>query len=338
LNRQSTQLRRRRRTIIDNKTMSQISFIPNTQSTAALDQTMPDEVTFDQAAFDQATWRSVAALHHNVEGSNVRGLDVAEEIPLAILYNGVPHAVMMGTPLDLEDFALGFSIADGAAHDLHDLKSVTVGAGDGGITIDIGLTPSALNRVLSRRRVRSLRGHTSCGICGVEDLAQLTMTPAPRVRAARPIDHLALDRALGRLRSLQPLAARTHAAHAAAWVDLEGTLVLVREDVGRHNALDKLVGAALRADVDFAEGFCLITSRCSYEMAQKAVAAGIPALVAISAPTALAIRTAEAAGLTLATFDRNGGYFIYAAPNAAHPDTAKEHAYVYSKPTEKPGL
>lgn len=279
---------------------------------------------------DPATWRSIAALHHDADGANMRGLDVAEEIPLAIVYNGVPHAVMMGTPIDLEDFALGFSIAEGTARDVHDIKSIAVVPGAGGITIDIALTPGALHRVLARRRIRTLRGHTSCGLCGVEDLAQLDMTPAVRLRAAQPIDRVALERALAQIRSVQPLAARTHGAHAAAWVDLDGSLVLVREDVGRHNALDKLVGAALRAGLDFGQGFCLITSRCSYEMAQKAVAAGIPALVAISAPTALAIRTAQAAGLTLATIDRSGGFFIYAGPNAAPADTLKETAKEYA--------
>lgn len=244
----------------------------------------------------------------------MRGLEVAEETPLALAYNGIPHAVMMGTPLDLEDFALGFSIAEGTARGPHDLKSVTIGSAEDGITIDIGLSPSALGRVLSRRRLRSLRGHTSCGICGVEDLAQLPR-PAPCRLHARPIGRVALERALSQLRSLQPLAARTHAAHAAAWVDLEGTLVLVREDVGRHNALDKLVGAALRAGIDFADGFCLITSRCSYEMALKAIAAGIGALVAISAPTALAVRTAAAAGLALVTLERGGGFLVYASPD-----------------------
>jgi FdhD protein len=278
------------------------------------------------AALEQATWRSVAALHHDADGANMRGLDVAEEIPLAISYNGVPHAVMMGTPVDLEDFALGFSIAEGAARDLRDVKSITVASSDGGITIDIALTPAALHRVLARRRIRALRGNTSCGLCGVKDLAQLAMIPAVRLRAARPIDRLALEQALTHLRSVQPLAARTHGAHAAAWVGLDGRLVLVREDVGRHNAMDKLVGAALHATIDFGEGFCLITSRCSYEMAQKAVAAGIPALVAISAPTALAIRTAQAAELTLAAIDRSGGFFIYAGPNPAPADTAQEHA------------
>jgi len=133
-----------------------------------------------------------------------------------------------------------------------------------------------------------------------------------------------LQNALGTLRGVQPLGARTHGAHAAAWVDLTGRLVLVREDVGRHNALDKLVGAALRNKIDFGEGFCLITSRCSYEMVQKAAAAGMPALVAISAPTALAIRTAQAAGLTLLTLDRSGGYLIYTAPKCAAAEIRME--------------
>jgi FdhD protein len=264
-----------------------------------------------------ATWRSVSALHRNMDGTRPRGLDVAEETPLAIQYNGVPHAVMMGTPLDLEDFAVGFSIAEGIASGVDDLKSVAATSHDDGITIDIALAPEALHRCLARRRVRALRGRTSCGICGVEDLDQLAPNELQPVRPARPVDGAALHRAAERLRDQQPLAARTHGAHAAAWADPEGELVLVREDVGRHNALDKLIGAALRGNVDFSRGFCLITSRCSYEMVQKAVVAGIPALVAISAPTALAIRIAQMTGLTLIKLDRNENFLVYAAPDAA---------------------
>jgi FdhD protein len=274
----------------------------------------------------QTASRSVSALHRDLQGSSLCGLDVAEETALAIGYNGVPHAVMMGTPLDLEDFALGFSIAEGIARSASDLKSMTVTPRDDGIAIEISLMPDALHRFLARRRVRSLRGHTSCGICGVEDLDALTPPVTSPLRAARPIDHNALHNALDRLRGLQPLSARTHGAHAAAWVDFMGSLVLVREDIGRHNALDKLIGAALRAGTDFGDGFCLITSRCSYEMAQKAITAGIPALVAISAPTALAIRTARAAGLTLLTLARSGGFLVYAAPDVADAIFLMEHA------------
>jgi FdhD protein len=269
----------------------------------------------------------VSALRRTAEGAYQScGLDVAEETPLAVKCNGFAHAVMMGTPRDLEDFAIGFSITEGIAHHIGDVKSVTTRRPDDSIQIEITLVAEALHRFLARRRIRSLRGHTSCGICGVEDLGAIVPPPAARVRSARPINQTVLRAALTRLRGLQPLSSRTHGAHAAAWVRLDGELALVREDVGRHNALDKLIGAALRAGVDFAGGFCLITSRCSYEMVQKAIAAGMPALVAISAPTALAIRIAQAAGLALMTLDRSGGHFIYAAPDADGGGSAKELA------------
>jgi FdhD protein len=279
-----------------------------------------------------AVWRSVSALRQSIDGSNLCGSDVAEETPLALHYNGIPHAVMMGTPLDLEDFAVGFSIAEDIATNLDDLRAVETTPREDGIAIAISLAPEALHRFLGRRRVRSLRGHTSCGICGIEDLEQLTSIAMRRVPAACPIDRAALEIALVRLRGFQPLGSLTHGAHAAAWVSLDGTLLLVREDVGRHNALDKLVGAALRGGYNFSEGFCLITSRCSYEMVQKAVAAHIPALVAISAPTALAIRTAQAAGLTLVTLDRSGGHLVYASPQgaASSPDAHRQvHEHVH---------
>jgi FdhD protein len=261
-------------------------------------------------------WRSVSALRRDGADTSPCGRDVAEEVPLAISYNGFAHAVMMGTPRDLEDFATGFSMAEGVISRLDDIKGIDTAAQDDGIAILITLTPAALHRYLARRRARSLRGHTSCGVCGVEDLAQLQALPLPRLRArVHQVEPAALAAAMDKLHAFQPLSARTHGAHAAAWVGLDGGLGLVREDVGRHNALDKLVGAALRAGHDFSDGFCLITSRCSYEMVQKAVAAGMPALVAISAPTALAIRTAQSAGLTLLTLDRGGGSLIYASPN-----------------------
>jgi FdhD protein len=266
-------------------------------------------------------WRSVNALRCDPAGISSCGRDVAEEVPLAISYNGFAHAVMMGTPRDLEDFAAGFSLAEGIISKYSDLKGIATAPRDDGVAITITLKPAALHRYLAVRRARSLRGHTSCGVCGVEDVAQLDALPRPRVRTiARQVEPAALAAALDKLHGFQPLSARTHGAHAAAWVGLDGTLASVREDIGRHNALDKLIGAGLRAGRQFGDGFCLITSRCSYEMAQKAIAAGMPALVAISAPTALAIRTAEAAGLTLLTLDRGGGYLIYAAPNGGGAD------------------
>lgn len=275
-------------------------------------------------------WRSVSALRRDTAGTSHCGRDVAEEVPLAISYNGFAHAVMMGTPRDLEDFAAGFSLAEGIIATLADLKAVATTPHDDGIAIAVTLSACALRRYLAQRRARALRGHTSCGICGVEDLAQLAALPTPRIHGSiRPVEPDVLAAALDRLRVFQPLSARTRGAHAAAWVGLDGALRLVREDVGRHNALDKLIGAALRAGRDVSDGFCLITSRCSYEMVQKAITAGMPALVAISAPTALAIRTAEAAGLTLLTLDSGDGYLVYAAPNGsgATEQTAQQHRY-----------
>jgi FdhD protein len=275
-------------------------------------------VTFPGKSRETApTWRSVTALHGGSQGLDLCDLEVAEETPLAIHYNGIAHAVMMATPLDLEDFAVGFSCAEGVISSVTEIKRIDAVQRDDGIGLEISLAPGALHRFLAGHRRRSLRGHTSCGICGVEDLSDLAITTTRQLPLAPSISPSALQHALDGLRPLQPLGARTHGAHAAAWVDLAGVLVLVREDVGRHNALDKLVGAALRNSIDFAGGFCLITSRCSYEMVQKAIAAGIPAVVAISAPTALAIRTAQAAGLTLLTLDRSGGYLVYAAPQHA---------------------
>lgn len=261
------------------------------------------------------TWRRISAFHRVPAGVHERSLDVAEETPLAIAYNGIDYAVMMGTPRDLDDFAFGFSVAESVAMRVSDIRSVAMAERDGGIVIDITLAGEALHRFLARRRVRALRGHTSCGICGIEDLAQLHVPAMPTVRAAQPIARTALRCAVENLRGSQPLSEHTHCAHAAAWADKAGALVLLREDVGRHNALDKLVGAALRAGIDFAAGFCLITSRCSYEMAQKAIVAGIPALVTISAPTALAVCTARAGGLTLIVLDRADGFFVYASPD-----------------------
>jgi FdhD protein len=249
------------------------------------------------------------------EDGRARDCDVpiAEEVPIGFVYNGFPYAVMMASPDDLDDFAIGFSLAEGLIENRLGLRTASVRASEQGIELAIELAPDAFARFLRRRRLRSLRGHTSCGICGVEDLAQLgSSLPCARMDARRTeVDAAAVRRALAALRDFQPLSRMTHCAHAAAWAARDGGLRLVREDVGRHNALDKLIGACLRAEVATTDGFCLVTSRCSYEMVQKAVAARFPALVAISAPTALAIRTARQAGLTLIALDRGGQPVVY---------------------------
>jgi FdhD protein len=225
---------------------------------------------------------------------------------------------MMATPNDLVDFAAGFSLTEGLIEGLSGLRGIAACPDADGIRLAIELAPAALASFLQRRRVRQLRGHTSCGICGVEEIAQVAQMverASPSFSAiARPrLDADPLRHALAALRDYQPLSRITRCAHAAAWCDPSGRLILVREDVGRHNALDKLIGGCLRGSIDTSAGFCLVTSRCSYEMVQKAIAARMSMLVAISAPTALAIRTARHAGLTLAAFDRGGEPVVYSA-------------------------
>jgi FdhD protein len=235
---------------------------------------------------------------------------VAEEVPIAFRYNGIPYAVMMATPCELEDFALGFSITEGIIAPASDLPSIEVVPREDGVSVDISIKGRDLQRYLAKRRVRHLRGHTSCGLCGVEDLDDVSRPPA-RVQAGAPLETDLIHPALEALRSWQPLSRQTRGAHASAWVGLDGELRIVREDVGRHNALDKLIGAVARSNGGIGPGFCLITSRCSFEMVQKASAAGFPALVSAGAPTSYAIRLANAAGLELYSLGRDGQPLLY---------------------------
>ncbi|THF65220.1 formate dehydrogenase accessory sulfurtransferase FdhD [Pseudothauera rhizosphaerae] len=239
---------------------------------------------------------------------------VIEEVPVALAYNGISHAVMLASPADLEDFAVGFSLGEGIvghAGEIHDLE---IEAGCHGITVDMTIaTPRFL--ALKERR-RSLAGRTGCGLCGIDSLAALAAHAAPSaVRdAGARLNTAAIDEALRQLPHWQPLRERTGASHGAAWVDARGNIRCLREDVGRHNALDKLLGALARTGEGAQRGgggFVLITSRASYEMVQKAARAGVSALVAVSAPTALAIRQAQAAGLLLVGFARDGRRVAY---------------------------
>jgi FdhD protein len=260
-------------------------------------------------------WRMVPALHLGRDGaSDARISAVAEEVPVAFRYNGFAHGVMMATPDDLLDFAAGFSLTEGIIDAASDIVDLQTHVSDDGIAIDIALGPEAFHRYLAGRRVRSLRGHTSCGLCGAEDLGDIRR-PAALVGGGKVLTVAQVQSALAALRSHQPLSRRTRGAHASAWVSLDGSIRAVREDVGRHNALDKLIGADLSGAFSSADGFCLITSRCSFEMVQKAVTAGYATLVSAAAPTALAIRTAAAAGLTLLSLDRGDGHFVYSAPD-----------------------
>jgi FdhD protein len=233
---------------------------------------------------------------------------IAEEVPVALAYNGVSHAVMMSTPADLEDFALGFSLSEGILQHPDELRDVTIADAPQGLIVDLAISSRRFAELKQRRR--SLTGRTGCGLCGVDSLDQ-AVRPLRSVRHESSIAVEAIRRALDALPDWQVLNRVTRALHAAAWADADGAILLAREDVGRHNALDKLIGAMATAKIDPSSGFVLITSRCSYEMVQKAVTAGIPLVAAISAPTALAVRMAETANLTLVALARADGMRVY---------------------------
>ena len=233
---------------------------------------------------------------------------VADEVPVALQYNGVSHAVMLATPLDLEDFAVGFSLSEGLVDEVGDVYDIELEATDLGLVLHIEIAARCLARLKERRR--TLAGRTGCGLCGIESLAQAL----PRIdRQVVPgaLDVRALARAMREMCTMQALQSVTGATHAAAWCGPHGQVQRVREDVGRHNALDKVIGAMARARSDAAPGFFAVTSRASYEMVQKAVRAGAGTLVAISAPTALAVRTAQEAGLCLVGFARGDRWVAY---------------------------
>ena len=233
---------------------------------------------------------------------------VAEEIPVALVYNGISHAVMMVTPADLEDFAIGFSLTETIIQSPDELYDIEVDFTPNGAAVEMQIAAERL--VTLRALRRSMAGRTGCGLCGVESLA-MAVRPVATVRPHPVISDRAIQSAVAALQAHQPLQAETGATHGAAWCDLEGRILDVREDVGRHNALDKMVGCRRRANRDLDRGFALISSRASFEMVQKSAAVGIGTLVAVSAPTAMAIRKAREAAMTLVGFARPGRHVIY---------------------------
>ncbi len=234
---------------------------------------------------------------------------VAEELPVALVYNDRPHAVMMATPVDLEDFALGFSLTENIIADVSEFESARIETALAGIEIHI--TVPEIRAAVLEDRVRQLTGRTGCGLCGAQTLEAAVRHPAPVAEPAT-FTEIALHRAITELQSRQTINIATGATHAAAWVLPNGFVDIVREDVGRHNALDKLVGAMMRKGTDVRQGFMLLTSRGSYELVMKAATVGVGSLVAISAPTALAIALAHEANVTLIGFARPNGYTVYA--------------------------
>jgi FdhD protein len=227
--------------------------------------------------------------------------EIAVEAPVELAFGGVPFAVMMATPTNLEDFAVGFALTEGIIEGIDEIRGVEATVDAAAARVNVTLTGERMREHLARKRAMS--GRTGCGLCGIEDLDHLPTTRR-RVAAARPIAPSAIGAALAALETAQPLNALTRAVHAAAWCGPDGAIRALREDVGRHNALDKLIGALLRARADPEDGFVLITSRCSFEMVAKTAAFGAGTLVSVSAPTSLALARAEECGIALVAIAR----------------------------------
>lgn len=254
---------------------------------------------------------TVETLRINQDGFEAQRT-LAEECPIALVYNGTTAAVVMATPADLKDFATGFSLTEGIIDDISELQSLDIIPGPSGIELRMWLAAASEQRF--RRRQRRLVGPTGCGLCGIESLADAAR-PTPRVKTHITIRADQIERALQVLSDAQSLNRATHATHAAGFFHPDQQLVAIREDVGRHNALDKLAGALACSDVPGHQGAVVLTSRISIELVQKAAAIGCSVLIAMSAPTALAVRTATACGLTLIAVARGSAFEVFSHPN-----------------------
>lgn len=236
--------------------------------------------------------------------------EIAVEAPVELAFGGVPFAVMMATPTHLEDFAVGFALTEGIVEGIDEIRAVEASFDAAAAKVSVSLTGERMREHLARKR--ALSGRTGCGVCGVEDLEHLPK-PRRRIAAAPHVSPSAIGAALAALEAAQPLNFRTRAVHAAVWCGLDGAIRAVREDVGRHNALDKVIGAMLRGGADPDDGFLLITSRCSFEMVAKAAAFGAGTLVSVSAPTSLALARAEQCGIALIAIARADQALAFAA-------------------------
>jgi FdhD protein len=251
-------------------------------------------------------WTAIISFTTGEPVGSVRS--IPSEVPINLVYGGIPFAVMMTTPSDLEDFAIGFSLTEGVIKDPADIRSIRIEPEEQGVRLAIDLAPDRLHEHLARKR--ALSGRTGCGLCGIDDLSSLSQSRMPAGEAPR-VGISAIRKALTHLDGEQELNELTHAVHAAAWADLDGRIKHVREDVGRHNALDKLIGALCRAGTGPDSGFVVVTSRCSFELVEKVAAFGAKTLVAISAPTALALERAKSLDMTLIGIARRDSIAVF---------------------------
>lgn len=249
------------------------------------------------------TSQPVTGTLHGLPGPSRVTWQVPEEVPIAILFNSENYAVMMATPADLDDFAVGFALAEGIVASAGDIRAVLKLPAAQGLALDISVDEAKLNR--ARMAKRSLEGRVGCGLCGIEDIKDAIRMPGRPVPDVRLLP-AAVARAYLALPAHQPMSRVNRTVHAAAWCSVDGAILLSREDVGRHNALDKLIGALARTGTNLSDGFVLMSSRCSFELVQKCAIAGVGALATVSAPTALALSLAKQAHLKLAALAQSG--------------------------------
>lgn len=267
---------------------------------------------------------SAARLARRAGGTRAAARLVPEETPVALSYGGTTHAVMMATPADLDDFALGFSLTEGIVASPGEIEAIEVREAGAGVDVQIRLRDAANRRFEARRR--RLAGPVGCGLCGIESIDEAMRAVACVRDVALSLSADGIARSVELLAGRQTLHAETGAVHAAGFFVPGRGIVEAREDVGRHNALDKLAGALARSGIEGSAGAVVITSRVSVEMVQKAAAMGSPAVIAVSAPTALAIRTAEEAGLTLVALVRGGEFDVFTHPQRVSTGVARDVA------------
>ena len=268
-----------------------------------VDSALADELTNSADSLKQVSVLRVR------DGEQTIATDlIAVEVPVALEYNGISHVVMLASPANLENFALGFSLSEGIIQQASELYACEVEATAAGWLVHLEI--AAERFMLLKERRRNLAGRTGCGLCGTESLEQVTRCTTV-VSHRHHFTEAAILNGMHTMQNLQPMQKQSGATHAAAWMTAQGLIEFVREDVGRHNALDKLIGVMAEQKQDFTAGVLLITSRASYEMVQKAAIMNVGVIAAISAPTSFAVELAEQAGVTLMGFMRDQSYVVY---------------------------
>jgi FdhD protein len=272
-----------------------------------VDSALADELTNSADSLKQVSVLRVR------DGEQTIATDlIAVEVPVALEYNGISHVVMLASPADLENFALGFSLSEGIIQQASELYACEVEATAAGWLVHLEI--AAERFMLLKERRRNLAGRTGCGLCGTESLEQVTRCKTV-VSHRHHFTEAAILNGMYAMQNLQPMQKQSGATHAAAWMTAQGLIEFVREDVGRHNALDKLIGVMAEQKQDFTAGVLLITSRASYEMVQKAAIMNVGVIAAISAPTSFAVELAEQTGVTLIGFMRDHSYVVYTHAN-----------------------